>query len=531
VEEGAVREKVYLGPYTEELASKLKVGRVRIFDTTLREGEQTPGVAFRLEEKLAIAQRLDELGVDTIEAGFPSSSNEELQSVRSVAKLGLRAEVCGLARALKEDVDACLKADLSCIHTFIATSPWHLKYKLGMSEEEALRRAVEVVEYIKEHGCTCEFSCEDATRTPFDFLLKVYREVEEAGADRLNVPDTVGVMCPEAMSLLISRLRQSLKSLISVHCHNDLGLATANALAAATAGAGQIQVTVGGLGERAGHASLEQVVVGLELLYGGSTNVRKELLTEVSRLVEKYSLIQNPPNYPIVGRNAFAHRSGIHVHGVIEEPACYEPFDPSLVGQSRRIVFGKHTGKHGVKMFLEQLGIKATEEQLSAIAARVRELGEAKKVLMDEDVFAIAEAVVGGVPEEEKPLKLKELVVVTGSNVTPTASVSIKMGDREIRAASTGVGPVDASAKAIEKAIGVIGHYTLDEFKIEAITGGTDSLASVEVSIKDRLRNRFRARAVDDDIVMASVTALIDAINKAMLYEKLRSSRSGEQTR
>jgi len=253
--------------------------------------------------------------------------------------------------------------------------------------------------------------------------------------------------------------------------------------------------------------------------------VRKELLTEVSRLVEKYSLIHNPPNYPIVGRNAFAHRSGIHVHGVIEEPACYEPFDPSLVGQSRRIVFGKHTGKHGVKMFLEQLGIRATEEQLSAIAAKVRELGEAKKVLMDEDVFAIAEAVLGGIPEGERPLKLKELVVVTGSNVTPTASVSIEMGGREIRAASTGVGPVDASAKAIEKAIGAIGHYTLDEFRVEAITGGTDSLASVEVSIRDRMMNRFKARAVDDDIVMASVTALIDAINRAMLYERLRSGR------
>jgi len=514
---------VYVGPYTKELASKLELGKVRIFDTTLREGEQTPGVAFRLEEKLAIAQKLDELGVDTIEAGFPSSSEGEFQSVRSVAKRGLRAEVCGLARTLKEDVDACLKADLDCVHTFIGTSPWHLKYKLGISEEEAVRRAVETVEYIKDHGCTCEFSCEDATRTSFDFLVKVYKSVEEAGADRVNVPDTVGVMCPEAMKDLISRLRQHLKATISVHCHNDLGLATANSLAAAVAGAGQIQVTVNGLGERAGHASLEQVVVGLELLYGGSTNVKKELITEVSRLVEKYSLVFNPPNYPIVGRNAFAHRSGIHVHGVIEEPACYEPFDPSVVGQSRRIVFGKHTGKHGVKTFLEQLGINVNEEQLSAIVMKIRELGEAKKTLMDEDVFAIAEAMMGGIPEEERSIKLKELIVVTGSNVTPTASVTIEAGGRELRAAAIGVGPVDASAKAIEKAIGAIGQYTLDEYKIEAITGGTDSLANVEISIKDRLNNRFRAKAVDDDIVMASVSALIDAINKAMFYEKLRS--------
>ncbi len=518
-------DKVYLGPYTAELASQLKLGRIRIFDTTLREGEQTPGVAFRLEEKLNIAQRLDELGVDTIEAGFPSSSEGEKQAVKSVARLGLKAEVCGLARTLKEDVDACLDADLSCIHTFIGTSPWHLKYKLGISEEEAIRRAVETVEYIKDHGCVCEFSCEDATRTSIDFLIRVYKSVEEAGADRINVPDTVGVICPEAMKALISKLKEHIRVPISVHCHNDLGLATANSLAAAAAGASQIQVTVNGLGERAGHASLEQVVIGLELLYGAKTNVKKELITEVSRLVEKYSLVYNPPNYPIVGRNAFAHRSGIHVHGVIEEPACYEPFDPSIVGQTRRIVFGKHTGKHGVKTFLEQLGIKVDEEQLSKIVMKIRELGEAKKTLMDEDVFAIAESIIGGVPEKERSITLKELIVVTGSNVTPTASVTIEFGGKEYRAAAIGVGPVDASAKAIEKAIGAIGQYTLDEYRVEAITGGTDSLASVEISIKDQHSNRFRAKAVDDDIVMASVNALIDAINKAMFYEKLRKQQ------
>ncbi|MEM4700276.1 MAG: 2-isopropylmalate synthase [Candidatus Nezhaarchaeales archaeon] len=517
--------KVYLGPYTNEVAQGLKLGRIRIFDTTLREGEQTPGVAFRPEEKREVAQLLDELGVDAIEAGFPASSEGELQAVKEVASLGLRAEVYGLARAVKEDVDACLRAGLKCVHTFIGTSPWHLKYKLKMSEDEVVDRAVEIVDYVKDHGCICEFSCEDATRTPFDFLVRVYKSVEEAGVDRINVPDTVGVMCPEAMKSLISRLRQHVRVPISVHCHNDLGLATANSLAAAVAGAEQIQVTVNGLGERAGHASLEQVVVGLELLYGGSTGVRKELITKMSRLVEKYSLVFNPPNYPIVGRNAFAHRSGIHVHGVVEEPACYEPFDPSIVGQSRRIVFGKHTGRHGVRSFLEGLGIKVTEEQLSEIVAKIKELEEGRKAIMDEDVFAIAEAVVGGVPRGERALKLKELIVVTGSNVTPTASVVIEAGGRELRAAEVGVGPVDASAKAIERAIGAIGHYVLEEFRVEAITGGTDSLASVEISIKDRYNNRFKAKAVDDDIVMASVNALMDAINKAMLYEELRRGR------
>ncbi len=513
----------YLGEYTKPIASQLKLGLVKIFDTTLREGEQTPGVAFKLEEKIAIARQLDELGVNVIEAGFPSSSEGEKQSVKAIAKLGLKAEVCGLARTLKQDIDVCLEADLAYVHTFIGTSPWHLKYKLAIEPDEALRRAVEAVEYVKAHGCKCEFSCEDATRTPLDFLKKVYRSVEEAGVDVINVPDTVGVMSPEAMKLLISELKKTVKVPISVHCHNDLGLATANSLAAVAAGATQVQVSVNGLGERAGHASMEQVVMGLEALYGAQTTIKKHLITQTCRLVEKYSLVFNPPNYPIVGRNAFAHRSGIHVHGVIEEPACYEPFQPNIVGQTRRIVFGKHTGKHGVKNYLEQLGLKPNEEQLTAIVNRVKELGEAKKAVMEEDLFAIAESVMGGIPEAERTIKLKELIVVTGSNVTPTASVTIATADKELRSAQVGVGPVDASVKAIEAAIGAIGQFSLSEYRLEAITGGTDSLASVEIAIKDKDNNTFKAKAVDDDIVLASVNAFIDAINKAFYYQRRKT--------
>lgn len=515
----------FVSEYVKKVASTFKIGEVRIFDTTLREGEQTPGVVFTVDEKVEIARQLDKLGVDTIEAGFPASSDEEFKAVKSIANLGLQAEVCALARTLKSDVDQALKADVDAVHTFIGTSEWHIKYKLKMTPDQVVERAVETIEYIKDHGVVCEFSCEDATRTDLNFLIKVYKAAVEAGADRINVPDTVGVMSPEAMKYLIETLKEHIAVPISVHCHNDLGMANANALAAVVAGANQVHVTVNGLGERAGHAALEVVVVALEALYGVKTKVRKEYLTETCRLVEKYSLVYNPPNYPIVGRNAFAHRSGIHVHGVIEEPITYEPFPPEYVGQTRRIVFGKHTGKHGVKALLEQLGINATEEQLVKISEKVRELGEQKKAVMEEDVLAIAESIIGGIPEFERPVVLKELVVVTGNTITPTASVLLKVFDKDVRVASIGVGPVDASAKAIEKALGTLGHYTLSEFRLEAITGGTDSLASVEIAIRDPEGSTFKAKAVDKDIVIASVTAFVDAINKALIFKRLREKR------
>ncbi|MDH5816469.1 MAG: 2-isopropylmalate synthase [Candidatus Nezhaarchaeota archaeon] len=517
----------FVSEYAKKVASTLKIGEVRIFDTTLREGEQTPGVVFTVNEKIEIARQLDKLGVDTIEAGFPSSSDDEFKAVKSIANLGLQAEICALARTLKSDVDQALKADVDAIHTFIGTSEWHIKYKLKMTPDQVVERAVDIIDYIKDHGVVCEFSCEDATRTNLNFLIRMYKAAVEAGADRINVPDTVGVMSPEAMKYLIETLREHIKVPISVHCHNDLGMANANALAAIVAGANQVHVTINGLGERAGHAALEVVVVALEALYGVKTKIRKEYLTETCRLVEKYSLVYNPPNYPIVGRNAFAHRSGIHVHGVVEEPITYEPFPPEYVGQTRRIVFGKHSGKHGVKALLEQFGIQATEEQLIKIAEKVRELGEQKKAVMEEDVLAIAESVISGIPEFERPVVLKELVVVTGNTITPTASVLLRVFDKDLRAASIGVGPVDASAKAIEKALGMLGQYTLSEFRLEAITGGTDSLASVEIAIRDPEGSMFRAKAVDKDIVIASVTAFVDAINKALIFKKLRERKQG----
>ena len=494
--------------------------RVYVFDTTLRDGEQMPGVCYTLEEKLAIARQLDKLGVDVIEAGFPVNSEEEAEAVAKIAAERLDAKICGLARCVKVDIDVCLKCDVDRVHVFIGTSDIHLKWKLKMSEEEALQRAIEHVEYVKCHGVECEFSCEDATRTPLERLVKFYTAVENAGADVINVPDTVGCIEPTAMEYLISRLREHVSIPISVHCHNDMGLATANTLAGVKAGARQVHVTINGLGERAGNASLEQVVTSLEALYKVKTGVKLELLTETSRLVERFSMIKMPPNYPVVGDNAFAHEAGIHVHGVLERAACYEPLSPELVGQKRRIVMGKHTGKHAVSNFIRAL-FKVDEQQLQIIVEKVKELSAKKKKIVEDDVIAIAQEVLGMLPKEKRAVNLSEIVVVTGNKITPTASVQLEVaGERKI-AAGMGVGPVDAASSAIQRALGE--ELTLINYKLEAISGGTDALASVEVVVGDPEGNVAKGVAVSGDIVMASVSAIIEAINHLYLKRALKT--------
>ena len=496
-----------------DLMTKEKLPKhVYIFDTTLRDGEQTPGVCYTLEEKIEIAKQLDELGVDVIEAGFPVNSEDEKRTVKKIAKEGLRAKICGLARCSKVDVDACLEAEVDRIHLFIASSDVHLKYKLKISKEEAIARAVEFIEYVKSHGLQCEFSCEDATRTERNFLIEFYKKTVEAGADIINIPDTVGVMEPECFYKLVSAISSEINVPISVHCHNDFGLAVANTLAGVKAGASQVQVTVNGLGERAGNASLEQVVTALELIYGVKTNIKLELLTKTSQLIQKYSMIQLPPNYPIVGLNAFSHEAGIHVHGILARAECYEPFPPELVGQKRRIVLGKHTGKHAVKSYLSQFYGEIPEDKLLEIVNRIKKLSAFKKKIVEDDVLAIAEETLGRVPEAEKEVKLKEIVVVTGNTVSPTALLHLKIKNETRVAASDGIGPVDAAAKAIQKALGE--RIRLLNYKLEAISGGTDSLASVEVVVEDDEGRKARGVAVSGDIVMASVDALIEGINR-----------------
>ncbi len=358
---------------------------VRIFDTTLRDGEQTPGISFTKEQKLTIARQLAKLGVASIEAGFPAVSKGEFEAVKAIARERLGPEIVALARSRKQDIDRALDADVDAIHVFIAASDIHLKYKLRMTREEALRAAVEAVEYAKEHGITVEFSPEDATRADLQYLYKVVESVVDAGADRVDIPDTVGVMTPTRMKYLIKYILPAAKGrIVSVHCHNDFGLAVANSIAGIEAGAQQAHVTVNGIGERAGNAALEEVVAALEFLYNVRTGINTRLLYETSLLVSKITGIPIPPNKPIVGANAFSHESGIHVHGVINFPFTYEPIKPEMVGQKRRIVLGKHSGRHGVEHALKTLGYPTDPDIVLAVLDEVKRLGD-MGIRVDED--------------------------------------------------------------------------------------------------------------------------------------------------
>ncbi|MGQ9513802.1 MAG: 2-isopropylmalate synthase [Thermoproteota archaeon] len=504
--------ELYVSNFIEDVRSRFNLPKVvRIFDTTLRDGEQTPGVSLSADDKLEIATALDKLGVDTIEAGFPISSEGEKSAIKRIASAGLKAEICGLARTLEKDIDAAVECNVDSIHTFIGTSDLHLNYKLKMSKQEALETAVKAVEKIKSLGLICEFSCEDATRTSLDYMISVCKAVEDSGADRINIADTVGVMIPESMYYLISRIKGEVKIPISVHCHNDFGLAVANSLAGLAAGAEQVHVTVNGLGERAGNASLEQIVMGLKALYNATVKIDLERLTSVSSLVERVTKVYLPPNFPIVGRNAFAHESGIHVHGVLSKAATYEPITPEMVGQRRKIVLGKHSGVHAVAQSLSDLGISVSKDQLSEIVARIKELGDNKKSVSEADLLAIVEAVVGR--EKEKVVTLEEVIVTTGNKIVPSAKVRLKINGKDYVGESTGVGPVDAAAKVIQRLAG--SDLKLRDYRLEAITGGTEAVASVEIEMETDKRLIFKARAMDKDIVMASVIALVECINKA----------------
>ena len=498
----------------------MKPRYVRIFDTTLRDGEQTPGVSLTPEEKMEIALQLDRLGVDVIEPGTPISSEGERKAVKDIAKAGLKAEVCALARALKKDIDAAIDCDVGSVHTFISTSDVQIKYALSMTHEEVLSAAVDAVEYIKDHGLICEFSPMDASRTKLKFLNQVCKAAEEAGADRINIPDTVGIMTSATMRKLIEDVRKAVKAPISVHCHNDFGMAVANSLAAVEGGASQVHVAVNGLGERAGNAALEEVVMGLQLLYSLETGIKTEQLYLTSRLVSRLTGVVMQPNKAIVGENAFVHESGIHTRGVTVVPLTFEPFKPELVGRKRRLVAGKLAGTRGIKAELREVGIHPSEEQLKEIVGRVKELGDKGKLVTDADLLAITRSVMGGVIEEEKIVDLTDLAVITGIKVIPTASVKILLNGKEYVAAETGVGPVDAAIKAIQKLTASLVNVTLREYRLEALTGGSNAVAEVVIKVEDKDGNIFSARSAREDIVMASVEAMINGINKCLLKER-----------
>lgn len=492
---------------------------IRIFDTTLRDGEQTPGVSITPEEKMEIAIQLDELGVDVIEPGFPSASEGERKAVRDLAHAGLKAEICALTRALKSDIDAALSCDVDSVHTFISTSEIQMKYALNMTPQQVIDTTVDAVQYIKDHGVFCEFSPMDATRTEFEFLKKVCLTAEEAGANRINIPDTVGIMNPTSMRNLIRELKRVVSVPISVHCHNDFGLAVANSLAGVEGGATQVHVTVNGLGERAGNAALEEVVMALHVIYKQKTRINTKLLYETSKLVSRLTGVPIQPNKAIVGENAFAHESGIHTKGVVTKPITFEPISPELVGRKRKLIAGKLAGRHGIRAELEEVGIHPTEVQLKEIVRRVKALGDKGKRVTDADLLAIARTVMGGVAEE-RIVDLTDLAVITGIRVIPTASVKINVDGKDYMAAETGVGPVDAAIRAIQKITDQLVNVRLREYRLEALTGGSDAVAEVIIKVEDKDGNIVSARGAREDIVMASVEAMIEGINKILLLRK-----------
>jgi len=495
----------------------LRNKHISIFDTTLRDGEQTPGVSLTSDEKLLIAQQLDKLGVDIIEAGFPMSSEGEAASVKRIVDAGLGLQVCGLARVIKSDIDTCLCCGVDMVHTFVSTSDVQRISTIKKSRDEVYQMAIDAVEYIKDHGVKCMFSAMDATRTDVDYLINIYKGVEAAHCDIINVPDTVGVSVPSATYKLISEIAANVKIPIDVHCHNDFGLAVANSLAAVEAGASQVQVTINGLGERAGNADLAETVMGLHSLYGAKTGIKTQYIVETSHLVERLTEVRMPPTMPIVGENAFAHESGIHTHGVLVRSDTFEPgvMTPEMVGHRRRIVLGKHAGKHAVKQSLECSGLHPTDEQLNDILKRIKDIGDKGKRVTDADLYAIAESIIGTTSKGEQAIVLKEVSVMTGNIITPTATVKAIVNGEERLGANVGVGPVDAALKTVA---GILGDYKvkLRDFRIEAISGGSDALAEVIIGVEDDRGRAVSARATNEDIVMASVEALVAAINQLL---------------
>jgi 2-isopropylmalate synthase len=495
--------------------------QVKIFDTTLRDGEQTPGVSLTPEDKLTLARQLDKLGVDIIEAGFPIASKGEFNAVKQIAGDDLNSTICGLSRVKKEDIDSCLNCGVELVHTFVPTSDIQIEHTVKKSKEEVIELAVNAVSYIKDHGVTCLFSAMDASRTDVDYLIKINKEVESAGADIVNVPDTVGVMIPPTMRILTKNVVDAVKIPVDVHCHNDFGLAVPNTLAAVEAGAREVQVAVNGLGERAGNANLEEVVMSLVSIYGVKTNIETKYLVETARMVERFTGIKTPPNYPIVGENAFAHESGIHTHGVIADASTFEPgfMTPEMVGHRRRIVSGKHAGVHGIKFQLEEMGFKTTPELVSEVSNRQKELGDKGKQVTDADLYAIAAAIIGEVESDKKTIDLVEYNVTTGNNIKPSASVKLKYKDKTLSGEGVGVGPVDAALNAIRQTLKDIEDITLREYNLKAITGGSNALAEVILKLEDSKGHIATGGAAREDIVTASVEAMISGINKIFLYK------------
>jgi len=433
-----------------------------------------------------------------------------MESVSLIAKQGLRAKVFSAARGTKNDIDAVLKSGASGISMIIPTSDLHIECKLHKTREQILKSAEECVRYAKDHGLIVELLAEDSTRSDFGYLTKFFQAAVDVKVDRVVVCDTVGILTPERSFEYFSNLQKSIKIPIGVHCHDDFGMAVANSVAALGAGADEVHATINGLGERAGNASLEEIVIALKSLYKLDVGIKTELLYSTSQLVSRLTGVHVQPNKAIVGENAFTHESGIHTQGLLSNPLTYEPIAPELVGCTRRISAGKHSGSHAIRADLKNMGLNPGEEELKEIFQRIKDLGDKGKSVMDADVLAIAENVMG--LSKAKPIQLEEMTFVGGDKVTATASVRLKVNGKEVWGTAVGVGPVDAAINAVKDAIAEVEPITLEQYNVKAITGGTDAM--VEVVVRMRKGNRIvTAMGVREDIVKASMEAVLSGMN------------------
>ncbi|MCR8645648.1 2-isopropylmalate synthase [Paenibacillus sp. N1-5-1-14] len=494
--------------------------KIYFFDTTLRDGEQSPGVNLNMREKVEIALQLEKLGIDRMEAGFPAASPGDLEGVASVAKAIKNATVVGLARSRETDIDAVREALIAaqdpCIHLFLATSPIHREHKLRMSKQQVLESAEAAIKYAKRYFDKIEFSPEDAGRTELDFLCEVTEMAIRAGATVINIPDTVGFLTPYEYGNIFRTLKENVPGIekvqLSTHCHNDLGMATANALAAIMNGADQVEGTINGIGERAGNTSLEEIAMALETraeFYNAKSSLVLSEIARTSRLVSKLTGMPVPGNKAIVGANAFAHESGIHQDGMLKEKTTYEIMSPETIGlKESKLVLGKHSGRHAFREKLIDMGYQLDDEQLNIAFAKFKNLADRKKNVLAEDIRALLEEKLTGTPEV---YKLEMMQLSYGNQSVPTASVRIQAADGMIEEAAIGNGSVDAIYKSIDKATGE--ETELEDYKIYSVSQGKDALGEVHVILRQGEWS-VQGRGISTDILEASAKAYIDAINR-----------------
>jgi 2-isopropylmalate synthase len=505
------------------MSRQMDQDRIIIFDTTLRDGEQSPGASMNLEEKLAVASLLEEMGVDVIEAGFPIASNGDFEAVARIAGIITRSTVCGLARATRNDIERCAEAirpaPLKRIHTFISTSPLHMKYKLQMTPERVLEAVTDSVTLARTLVDDVEWSAEDGSRTDHDFLCRCVEAAIAAGARTINIPDTVGYAVPDEyaalIAMLVARVPNIDKAILSVHCHNDLGLAVANSLAAVRAGARQVECTINGLGERAGNAALEEIVMGVKtrpdrLPY--RLAIKTELITRASRLVSTITGISVQPNKAIVGKNAFAHESGIHQDGMLKHAQTYEIMTPESVGLNQStLVLGKHSGRAAFKSKLKALGYELGDNAIEDAFRRFKDLADRKKDVFDEDIQALLGDAGVGTPQRIRFLSLE---VLCGSKQPPSADLELEIDGKPERVRATGDGPVDATFHAIQQ---LFRHQArLQLFQVHAVTQGTDAQAEVTVRLEEEGKT-VSGQGADTDTLVAAARAYVNALNKLLV--------------